>query len=146
MKVSDLFEGFMGFSVNASDDAADLWMKIEEALETKLKAKLSKYDKDLLVPAVEAKHYAEVVLPLLKKGLNRRIPYAATDMHGTLIVALIMREKMQKWIKHSPELRAFARTVADRLDSDRAGRLSDAADFYLGAMKTNAAALRKLAE
>ena len=112
MKVTELLnEGFSGFSVGASDTAADLYDTVGTALKT-AKKRIEKETGGMAPPAAVDTELCEIAIKELRKGLKDE--GNSYNTHGTLNVAMVMCEKYPQFRKLKP-WKTFAKQVSDKL-------------------------------
>lgn len=147
MLLKQLFEGFMDYSVGGSDSAADLWHAVEKHIKKTKSAKTN----SMMPEKVQLVVLADAMIEQLKIGLADK--GNAYNTHGTLNVAMILLEEVQKkYFAVSERLRKFTLEVANTLekevagykerDMDSIGKLSE----YTQQMEKRVPLLKKLAE
>lgn len=125
MKLADLHEGFMGFTVNDSDAAADLFYATEEIVKA-AKAKLKKETGRLLPDNVVNMKMAEVAIEKLRKHIDD--DNGGYNTHGALNIAMIMHEHFKEF-RSVKAWKRFAGEVAEKLESQVDKRYSTKAEY-----------------
>lgn len=109
-----LKEGFMGFSVDMSDSASDLSYVVFKAIDAKraeLKKQTGGIAPDVAIDAV----LVDTIIAELRKGLKDK--GNAYNTHGTLNVAMILDERMDKYVKNK-KMNAFFKEIAAKLNKE----------------------------